>query len=395
VIVKFPLVYDASIQLDAPINSCVDLINTWEIASALQYPRGGLVRNQPLGLPGLFFALCKTGTPPQRTLAQVCFRAFNCSMSKLSDYFRLMRISLLPTAWSNVLLGFALTSPDAPSWISLALLLVCSSCLYLSGMVLNDAFDYKLDLTERPERVLPSGKISVRTAKLLGFGLMAIGIAVAAFISIERGKTGLILVRPTLGCAVALAALILYYNLRAKGTILGPVVMGLCRMLNVLLGCSLDKFEYGIWFVPLAIGIYVAGVTWFARDENKTGERPNLLFGAALMTLSAGLLFWYPFTQFFSYNYQLRLLRTPPNHGFLFVGLLAMMLFPVARKVIVAISTKSSSDVKQAVITSLLTIIMIDASICYLALPATPAYALAVATLVIPAYLMSRRIMAT
>lgn len=40
----------------APITICVDLINTWEIASALQYPRGGLVRNQPLGFPGLFFA---------------------------------------------------------------------------------------------------------------------------------------------------------------------------------------------------------------------------------------------------------------------------------------------------------------------------------------------------
>ena len=328
-------------------------------------------------------------------------------MSKLSDYLRLMRISLLPTAWSNVLMGYALSSSltQSFSWVNLVLAMLCSSCLYCAGMVLNDVFDIELDRIERPERVLPSGKIWPGHALIFGLSLitMGIGFSVAAA-TFTVGPGGIKFSYATLATAVGLTGLIFLYNKSAKHTIFGPLVMGMCRGLNVLLGCTAGCFNYGtrsvdmpIWFFAIAITIYVAGITFFAKEENQTSSRRYLVIGSALMGAAAITWLVIPFTEKFALYRaaQTGQMLTSSKSDVLYLGLMAMMLFPVARKAIVALATRHPSDVKRTVVTSLLTIIMIDASICYLVSPAAPAYALGVACLIIPAYLMTRRIMAT
>ena len=62
----------------------------------------------------------------------------------------------------------------ADAWL-LAVLLASSSFLYMAGVVLNDFFDLELDLRERPDRPLPSGRISPRAALRLGLALMFSG----------------------------------------------------------------------------------------------------------------------------------------------------------------------------------------------------------------------------
>ena len=58
-------------------------------------------------------------------------------------------------------------------------------------------------------------------------------------------------------------------------TPLGPAAMGLCRFLNVLLGLSLA----GTLAVPgglhlaAVVGLYVAGVTWFAHAEARESRQ--------------------------------------------------------------------------------------------------------------------------
>lgn len=329
-------------------------------------------------------------------------------MSKLSDYLRLMRISLLPTAWSNVLMGYVLVmglaSPSA-GWLGLLLLLFCSSCLYIAGMVLNDVYDIELDNVERPERVLPSGRISVKNAKRLGYALFAAALLTSVLISIDHSVKGggrYYLYGATTAVVCGLIILIYVYNRAAKHSAYGPWVMGLCRSFNVLLGGSLGRrlvdapVGNTLFYVAGAVGLYVAGITYFARKENEAGHCRNLYIGAVCMVAAVAALILLPFTEiFWSFWFHHYGGTVPPVSPTLFIGLLAVMMFPVARKVGVALATRQPGDVKQAVITSLLTIIMIDASICWLVSPATPAYALGVACLIIPAYLMSRRIMAT
>ncbi len=48
-----------------------------------------------------------------------------------------------------------------------------------SGMVINDIYDLEIDKTNRPERPIPRGSISLKQAKYLFFGYLLIGITIS------------------------------------------------------------------------------------------------------------------------------------------------------------------------------------------------------------------------
>lgn len=160
--------------------------------------------------------------------------------------------------------------------------LAASCALYLSGMVFNDVFDVAQDSVERPQRPIPSGRVSLRQAAILGVILMLSGIGIAATMSISMLFT-----------ALALAFMILAYDSFLKRTPLGPIAMGSCRFLNVMLGASastgslLKLFDLPQLMVAAGLGVYIVGVTWFARTEAKASHRGQLV--GALLVLNAGL----------------------------------------------------------------------------------------------------------
>ncbi|MEU4834189.1 SCO3242 family prenyltransferase [Streptosporangium sp. NPDC023615] len=107
--------------------------------------------------------------------------------------------------------------------------LACSSvCLYWAGMAANDWADRHLDAVERPERPIPSGRVSPGAALGIAVGLTLAGLAGA-------GLSG---GRRALAVAVPLAAAVWSYDLVAKNTAAGPPAMALCRGLDVLLGAT-------------------------------------------------------------------------------------------------------------------------------------------------------------
>src|SRR5262249_19092140 len=85
--------------------------------------------------------------------------------------------------------------------------------------------------------------------------------------------------------AVVLVGAILLYDGWLKRTWAGPVGMGLCRALNVLLGLSVAPAWVGGWgvYLALVVGVYIAGVTWFARTEARTSNQRALLAAAGVM----------------------------------------------------------------------------------------------------------------
>jgi len=169
---------------------------------------------------------------------------------------RLVRLPNLFTAVADPLAGWLVAGSGAGAAAALVFPLVGASAgLYAGGMGLNDLVDYSADCRDRPERPLPRGEIRLRTAARLGALLMSGGVILA-------GAGGW----QTLGVAVGLAVLILLYNLRAKRSPLaGPAVLGLCRAGNLLLG--MGGAPGRLWWMPVSLGLYVAGLTLLARRE--------------------------------------------------------------------------------------------------------------------------------
>jgi len=206
-------------------------------------------------------------------------------VSTFAALLRLARISNLPTVWSNVLAASVLAGGMRPA--SLALALAAMSALYTGGMVLNDAFDQDFDRRERPDRPLPSGAVTPSAAFAIGGGLLATGVVLLSAFGVASAVAG-----------VALAGLILIYDVWHKGNPISPVLMGLCRALvyvgtAVAAGAALSEPVLG---AALALLFYVAGITQAAKGgafRSPATSWPALLLGfpvgVAVMTGDATL----------------------------------------------------------------------------------------------------------
>jgi 4-hydroxybenzoate polyprenyltransferase len=274
---------------------------------------------------------------------------------------------------------------------TVGLLIAASAALYLAGMVLNDVFDIQLDEEEQPYRPLPSGRISLRTARRLGWNLLSMGVLLAAgaTVLLERLPTAhsdnpFITWRPAL-VAAGLAVLIVLYNAWLKRTILGPVAMGGCRMLNVLVGMSVLREEWRIehWTVAAGVGIYIAGVTWFARDDARRSDRRQLV--AATLVILAGIAL-VGAVPWLSDAIMRELLQQ--THPWQWAVLVAMVAAFAAVRIVPAIAEPSPGPVRAAVGRLITGLIFLDAAACYAG--AGWMYAIGIALLVLPTMLVSR-----
>lgn len=186
---------------------------------------------------------------------------------RLYQYLRLMRFPNLFTAAADVLAGAFIATGTSQEWQGLALILTASVCFYGGGCVLNDLCDVGIDGRERPFRPIPSGKVSRREALVLACFLFAAGL-------LSARRAGVI---PFL-FALLLVQLIIAYNLFAKERpLLGPLVMGGCRAVNLSLGMGAALFTFVFTssvpaLFPLITLAYVFSLTRLSRFE--TGGAP-------------------------------------------------------------------------------------------------------------------------
>lgn len=157
------------------------------------------------------------------------------------------------------------------------LLPVASACLYLGGMALNDYADRHVDAVERPERPIPSGRVTPRAAIAIGAALTAGGVAAAGVAGGRRA----------LGVAVPLAACVWTYDLVAKDRPAGPFVMAACRGLDVLLGATPGRMRSAL---PAAAGLtaHTLGVTVLSRGEVH-GTTAQVAGGVAAGTIAGAV----------------------------------------------------------------------------------------------------------
>ncbi len=178
----------------------------------------------------------------------------------LRAHLDLARVSNSPTVASNVLAGAALGGALTLGTHT-ALLMVSMVLFYTAGMYLNDVFDYAIDLQERPERPLPSGRLTLGEAILSTALLFAVGLGLLALVSSTALLGG-----------VALLGLIVIYDLWHKANPLSPLLMAGTRMLVYLIASlafspRLD-LALGTW--TLLLGAYIVGLTYIAKTERRT-----------------------------------------------------------------------------------------------------------------------------
>jgi 4-hydroxybenzoate polyprenyltransferase len=285
-------------------------------------------------------------------------------------YLQLVRIPTVFTAVADIFLGYLLTHQSLDPVPTFMMLLVVSVCHYWTGMILNDYFDRDVDARERPGRPIPSGRIPASKALRLALVLNGLGLAVAAAVGTK-----------TLIVAAALTAAVWLYDGALKKTMLAPVLMGSCRFLNVMLGASVSPGDF--WcphvYVPIGLGIYIMGVTWFARQEANTSSRWQLM--GASMVITFGLAELLTFVMFSEPQLQ--------RETALFV--LAVIGITIIRRLTRAIAGPSPEHVQTAIKLMLLSLLMIDATLI-LYVTGNANYAIAVASMLLPALLLARRI---
>jgi len=298
-------------------------------------------------------------------------------------WLRLMRLPTVFTALTNVLCGFIVSSserslPDILALRHFWLLLLSSAGLYLGGMVLNDVFDAELDARERPERPIPSGRISKQSAAIFGSLLMLTGVAAA-------GLSGIFADTEPVGVCIALilTAAVVLYDAVLKNTATGPFGMAVCRFLNIILGASCAGSWADVWSGPQvaiasALAVYVFGVTWFARNEAGDSSRLALVSGLAIALAGITINGWT----------AVKVMSAQPAATGALIAL-CLIAANVGLRCMQAIRVNQSKLLQKTVGFMLLNIIFIDATMVF-SMTGSGRLASIVVIMVIPATLMKR-----
>lgn len=207
-----------------------------------------------------------------------------------------MRPANVVTAVADVLAGMAVagyfiqSTPGSLEWGEqiqiLPVILLCISTigLYSGGIILNDVFDAELDAKERPERPIPSGLVSKKAATIFGGVFFFIGIFSAGLYNSNSQY---------LAAAIMVCCLI-YNKFLKHSTIFGPITMGLCRGLNLLLGISIIPGAIQQWwFLAIIPIIYIGAITMISRGEVHGGSKKTLIFAAVLYALVTACILYF------------------------------------------------------------------------------------------------------
>ena len=188
-----------------------------------------------------------------------------------------MRPANIVTAVSDIMAGIAIACfAVGIKWTNLSflpvfLLALSTTGLYGGGVVFNDVFDAALDKRERPERPIPSGLIPKTSAAVFATILLILAVLTASLVHEQLFSSSFFI-----ALAIAIAAVV-YDKWGKHHSSLGPLNMGLCRGLNLLLGMSIFPEALSqYWAIAVVPIMYIAAITMISRGEVHGGKRTTL-----------------------------------------------------------------------------------------------------------------------
>ena len=264
-------------------------------------------------------------------------------------FARLARPANLPTAAADILAGVAialyLKNIEVLKFLGdqsadILSLVFSSIALYAGGVVFNDVFDAELDAVERPERAIPSGLVPKREAVYFGIILMLIGITLAFKCSLLSGLI-----------SIALTIAILTYDAYFKQfSFSGPLNMGICRGLNLLMGMSiLGMLSH--WYISIVPVVYIFAITLISRGEVHGNNKKHIVWAGilyAIVILSIALV-----------------VMQQKDNLIVLLPFLILFGFLIFKPLVKAFKENSPSNIKKAVMSGVLSLVVMNA--CWVA----------------------------
>lgn len=184
----------------------------------------------------------------------------------MNPYLEILRPgNAVMAAIAVVLMVFVGHNYDVPILFGALLVFIITG----AGNAINDVFDYKIDAINKPNRPIPSGRISLKAAKYYAISLFLISVLLSIFISY--------LVHSILPCAIVVCAAILMYvyasHLKAMpliGNISVAGLTGFCFIFaGTIIACSSGYWK--IFFISIYLGFFATFMT-LAREIIKDME---------------------------------------------------------------------------------------------------------------------------
>lgn len=207
--------------------------------------------------------------------------------SKFVSWCRLLRVPNLFTVPGDPIVGFFIaravaSSADDAAWVRLWWPPVVSALLlYAAGLLANDYFDLAEDRRDRPGRPLPAGDVRAGAAIVVAIVAVLAGVGLAAWVNPACGAI-----------ALALGACAMLYDWRLKRVpVIGPLTMGACRGLSLLLGAAAwgpEALTHMLVLLPAAcLSLYIAAITLIAVGEARQRSLRGIRWGppAAMLAL--------------------------------------------------------------------------------------------------------------
>ncbi|EMB16256.1 UbiA family prenyltransferase [Rhodopirellula europaea] len=338
--------------------------------------------------------------------------------SRLFSWAKLVRLPNGFTVVADVSASFLLVlgasgwlrSGDATAgsvWPSMALVVASGVALYWGGMVLNDVFDIRADRRARSERPLPRREIRLADARLVGWTLLVIGIILASLVGVVSGVI-----------AMLLSVCIVAYDGPFKRTRIASVLMGGCRVLSSLLGSTaahsvipaeqwqgrVSVLGEPVWMhitpvtfaFAIGMGLYITGVTTFARREAIGDRSMHLPLGWFGMTLGGVVLALAPRVAgvFSGADVPVDWTRGwQIDPAVIFPATIALMVVPTLARGWTAWQSPSPKRIQLTIKSAIMAIIPLMAAITMLGAGAIPS--LCVFALMIPSMWLARRFRVT
>jgi 4-hydroxybenzoate polyprenyltransferase len=196
-------------------------------------------------------------------------------MLKLIRPGNLLIIALLQSLALNRLGDYDYLLYNIPKTLAL---LLGTSCIASAGYIINDYFDVKIDLVNKPERVVVGNRLSRRWAIILHISLTALGLFLAWRVNIH-----------TLGIAFLCAVILYVYSSSLKKKFLtGNLSIALLAALSVII-CRAYIPELST--IKVIAYSFFAAITTLIREivKDVEDEKGDALFLSNTLAISFGL----------------------------------------------------------------------------------------------------------